>query len=325
MKRLCLFFLLIAAAGCNQSKTAKATTEVDASAISSPAGSAKLDVVNDQAIVQVTLNDTIPAMMFLDTGASGRFAIVDSFARAHNIAFDHTKFDNRDPDDNSILLLALQTPISARIGCAELPYAEFYINQERFGVNCDGFFAPDFKNDKRVWELNFEHNYAFIHPRDTIPQGALAFPLELVDRAGVNFLVRMPMTLVGARGDTLHLDKRYILDTGTSPVVAFFARAAVLLNGFSGYRPSESDKFVANEVRVDDVVISGGRFGFWRGAPEQMFPEDVVGTLGMGVLKHFNVFLDPKNERLYLQKHTPAPSPAPSPSPSPSPSPALSP
>jgi hypothetical protein len=252
--------------------------------------------------MQVTLNDTMPATMLFDTGAASGFCLWSTYAEKHGIEFDRETMAEDDSGDNPTKLVRPTSPLSAKIGAAASGHSALYIGRASL-VGCDGLFAPNFKSDKRVWELNTENDYVQIHTRDTIPPASMEFPMELYDKAGLNALVTIPITLVGKQGDTLQLNNRYMFDTGTPYTVVFFEREDGRLKGFYENQPHIDDEFVVKETRVWDVVLPDGRFGFWRNRPDHIFPQDVAGTLGVGFLKHFNVFIDLKNGRLFLQKH----------------------
>jgi hypothetical protein len=207
-----------------------------------------------------------------------------------------------DSGDNSTKLVQPTSPLLAKIGDTASGHSAPYIGRVSL-VGCDGLFAPNFKSDKRIWELNTENGYVKIHTRDTIPPASMEFPMELFNSAGVNALVSIPISMVGKQGDTLHMNNRFLLDTGMPYTAGLFERVEGRLKNFYENQPSIGSEFVVKEILLQEIVIPDGRFGFWRNHPDHLFPQDVAGTLGVGFLKYFNVFLDLKNGRIFLQKH----------------------
>jgi hypothetical protein len=251
----------------------------------------------------LSINDTIPATLLFDTGASASWALWENFATAHRMPFDAEKIRPR-PDDNSRRATRLKEPLLVRLGATDLGHSMSLVMSNYISSSAgDGIFSPDYRTDKRIWELNFEHGYARIHERDTIPPHALAFPLTYNEAAGIHPLIEIHLTLVGKAGETFPLgNRRYILDTGT-PLTVAFIRDFEKLAPFVKDQPSADNDFVTKGVLFNDRMLPTGRFTFWKGTPAHLYPADVAGALGVDFLKHFNVFLDLKHQRVYLQPH----------------------
>ena len=219
------------------------------------------------------------------------FVLWNDFAKAHGIKYNASKVGGDTENSN---IIATKTPLTVRMGNATLDHGTVYVGARFFPDSIsNGIFAPNYKNDDRVWELNFEHNFINIHQRDSIHAGEMRFPIELFGDSSANLVVEIPMAFMEeSSGDTLRVAKRFVLDTGTPSSIAFF----------KGKSPFGDDEMPAG-MSVGEVPIPDARFGLWpENAPTQLFPPDVTGTLGINFLKNFNVFIDLKNKQLMLQK-----------------------
>jgi hypothetical protein len=291
--KLSIFFVAFVLTACGAGTTKTGAKETFALSEPLPEGAVEMNVTNNRIYLSVTLNDTLPATMLLDTGASGTFTVWRDFATTHGIDFDTEKVGN---DDYNRRVTRSRTPLSVRLGSSPLDFKDVYVGDTFFTFTdsiCDGIFSPGFETERRIWEINFEHNFVRVleQARDTLPGDTLVFPAELSRRGGTNIVVEISLSLADSSGNVRQLNKRFVLDTGTPPTAAFFRERDPLGTGFT---PSE--------VRVGDVVISDVRFGFWpENTPSNWFAPDVAGTLGVGFLKHFNVFIDTGRGRVGLQ------------------------
>lgn len=195
----------------------------------------------------------------------------------------------------------------------------------------EAMIAPVYATEKRIWCFDFDNRIFSICETDTLPENAIVYPL-LFAKYGKRKLapfVNIPMTL-SYKDDTLSTDYIYMLDTGTP-------------YGFAITDPTpELEDFVLRipHWKIEDsmcVKIPDRKlFDFEVNIemPSTTFPnirsvfdtglrsfsgefknyltgidKPIVGTIGMRLLKHFNMILDLKNDRLIL---TPARSTYPS-------------
>jgi len=296
-----ILFLALLVIACKQkeSKNNNVIADVIEDSFVLPQGATPMWVENDQVFVQTRINDTIFARLFFDTGGAASFSLWSDFAIENHIAFDIQK--TQKSAENNLVFTAATSPVAIRLGNAPLEYSRILVGK-KFIENADGIFCPNYKTDQRIWELNFEHNYIKIIDNDTMPPNAISLPFRFSEKLGTKILVRLPMQLCG-KNETLFLDNSYIFDTGT-PFSCGFIRMPDELNNFIKNQIHIENDFVVKEIRLNDSIqINYGRFAFWKNAPTQLVPTDVIGTLGVNFLKHFNVFIDLKNQRILLQKH----------------------
>jgi hypothetical protein len=304
-KKVIYYMLSVFLLSCNQKGAGNVYSQaVDNDSITVPQipeGAAPMYVSNNNSVyIQATVNDSITIFSLFDTGWGG-FCLTMPILERYNLPFKKLR------QNSDAVAVNLS---SVRIGDKFLEYKGYDVDRFK-----EPIFAPDYNNDKRIWELNFENNYVKIWDNDTVPQYSILFPYTLYQKHTNALLVNLPMYLVGSRRDTLFVDYHYIFDTGTSLSACLFSREGNIITEFAkkqphyyavGKREEESD-FVVDEIIINDSVkVDHGYFGYWRNAPFHIFPENVMGTLGVDFLKHFNVFIDLKKQVIYLQKHSKA-------------------
>lgn len=189
-------------------------------------------------------------------------------------------------------------------------------------VETEATIAPVYATEERVWCFDLDNSIFSICETDTLPENAIVYPLlfaKYKDRKIAPF-VNIPMTL--SCGDhSLSTDYIYLLDTGT-PYGFTITDPPTELENFVSRIPhweiednlcSENPgrKLLDFEVDIDtpDFILPHVRCVFDTGLRSMSgefkgFLPDVrkpiVGTLGMRILKHFNMILDFKNGRLIL-------------------------
>lgn len=186
----------------------------------------------------------------------------------------------------------------------------------------EAMIAPAYATEERIWCFDFDNLQLSIRETDTLHENAIVYPLlfaKYEDRKIAPF-VNIPMTL--SCGDrTLHTDYLYMLDTGTPYGFAITDPTAELADFVSHIPHWEiEDRFCAKipdrelldfEVDIDlsSVVLPHVRCVFDTGLKsianqfKSFLPgigKPIVGTLGMRLLKRFDMILDFKNERLIL-------------------------
>ena len=202
----------------------------------------------------------------------------------------------------------------------------YHVPDEEFNVvgpvDLPCVIAPAYATEERIWCFDFDNRMFSIRETDTLPENAIVYPLlfaKYKDRKIAPF-VNIPMTL--SYGDrSLSTDYVYLLDTGT-PYGFCITDPPAELEDFVSRIPhwKIEDRFSAEipdrqhldfEVDIDmpPFVLPDVRCDFDTGL--RSFAEEfknflpgigkpIVGTLGMRILKHFNMILDFRNDRLIL-------------------------
>jgi hypothetical protein len=188
-----------------------------------------------------------------------------------------------------------------------------------------GAFAPNYRDDERTWEINFEREFIKIHDSDTVPPNSYPVPFRYEKERRAIF-VKMPMALI-VGNDTLYTDYEYMLDIGgTAPAFVLFDRFQEMVDF--------SDKAMHYDLRdevaikrekqglphlqrcffVDKLILPGFRTiehtAYCRIIEEyrstsiiQFMPPEIKATIGTEFFKYFNVFIDLKKQMLYLTNH----------------------
>lgn len=195
----------------------------------------------------------------------------------------------------------------------------------------EAMIAPVYATEKRIWCFDFDNRMLSICETDTLPENAIVYPL-LFAKYGERRLapfVNIPMTL-SCKGDTLSTDYIYMLDTGTpygfaitdpTPELEDFVRRIPHWEIEDSMCVKIPDRKLFDfEVDIEmpsaafpniRSVFDTGLRSFSREFKNYLTGIDkpIAGTIGMRLLKHFNMILDLKNDRLIL---TPARSTYPS-------------
>lgn len=173
-----------------------------------------------------------------------------------------------------------------------------------FGIpNEDGLFAIPETDTTHVWELNFEHNFMEIHAADAfkMPDDCLIAPMSL-DHPQMR--VTIPMKITTSDGDSLIVNREFLVDSGMGWDVAFMPPAEELsfFDGKEFVPFGFADGGYVSRYITDAEIFDGFhidslhvytlkkpirvRTGYW---------------IGLNFLKRFNVFFDMKNSRMGLQ------------------------
>ena len=202
----------------------------------------------------------------------------------------------------------------------------YHVPDEEFDVvgpvDLPCVIAPAYATEERIWCFDFDNRMFSIRETDTLPENAIVYPLlfaKYKDRKFAPFS-NIPLSLSYVYR-SLSTDYVYLLDTGT-PYGFCITDPPAELEDFVSRIPhwKIEDRFSAEipdrqhldfEVDIDmpPFVLPDVRCDFDTGL--RSFAEEfknflpgigkpIVGTLGMRILKHFNMILDFRNDRLIL-------------------------
>lgn len=299
-----------------------AFTSISVSCTQSPA-----DVVNTARVpftinpidrkitLPILLNDSITANMNWDTGAAlGTFELDSTFSAVHPSIIGNMLPDAILPGGSA--WTTLRTPKFiynvnqiVKIGCANIGYNRIMICDRRGYMGnpkTDGLFNIPSNDTAHVWELNFECNYLEIHSNQnfSMPQGCFVVPLVKELNSPYPFYIELPIKIKCKDGDTLTLNRTFLIDTGMSMDVALMHRADELeffneqesvvwtIDPAGYYRSYTVDATLFENTKMDSLRI----YTFDQA-------NDVLCNylIGLNFLKRFNVFFDIKNQRIGLQ------------------------
>lgn len=184
-------------------------------------------------------------------------------------------------------------------GCVHLPYPVDYWDGV-FGLNALSAFNV---------EINYDDSKIYCYPKESLRSETKKFvclPFEYM--YSVPF-VRIPVT-VGGRTHRLTLE----IDTGPDRVIDLntpFVRKHQLLTALPSFatstiQSSDGGKGELREVLFDEVIIGDYRLPLIPGALStlttgMLSKEDIDGMIGNNFLKRFNMLIDFKDSKIYLE------------------------
>ena len=268
---------------------------------------------NDPKILlPVQLDDSITANLWFDTGWS--FNLDSSFCAmypqlslyATNDTLNWTRVKRAWSSVSFPCLLYENAKQSAKIGDVKLTYNNVWVQNLKMLANNDKFdgiffIPPD--DTTHIWELNFEDNYLEVHSAIDfqIPKNCFLFPI--IENNYNRIKIAFPMQIVFADGDTLSMNRSFLIDTGMSAdiVLTGGTQERELFNKKEGAILSQFERnfirhHIVNATLFDNYEADSLRiFTF-----DRVFPHAIEYLVGLNFLKRFNVFFDMKNNKVGL-------------------------
>ncbi len=257
--------------------------------------------------IPVTIDDSITANMMFDSGLRGINALMidSSFVAAHpGLKYTDTvkPFIQTHAWSYSKTSAYLH-PFSNnfKIGNTKIEFDTLQVLDWSKIIGPEkGLFGIPAKDRKSVWELNFDHNYLEVHSDSSfqLPSDCYTFPMH---NDIYNWIV-FPVQIKFDNGDTLTINKPFLIDTGMPQDMAIVAPApevnifdkkpgAAWIPYMDLYRKRYTVKATAfNSFNIDSLCIytvSEPPYGFY--------------AIGLNFLKRFNVFFDLRNRIVGLQ------------------------
>lgn len=267
-------------------------------------------------VVPMQLNDSITARMAFDTGAGlGTFVLDSTFCAIHS------GLTNNNPPDvvargggsawlsERALSSIYKSAPNARIGYSNLKFNHIesynwkgYMNSS----DSEGLFNIPKNDTTHVWELNFEHNYLEINSAEDfkMPANCLVFPMIKDEVNHYPFNIQLPIKIKCKDGDTLTINRTFMIDTGMSWDIALLYNAKELpfFNKredavWIGYLDSYFRYYTVDAMLLDDHSIDSLRI-YTFDNPNSVRCSYLI---GQNFLKRFNVFFDLKNRQIGFQ------------------------
>lgn len=268
-----------------------------------PSNQGNLRFERNRLIVSAMLPDSTAMEFELDSGCANGHAIIDSttLVKLQNIA-------PQDIDTNSQLIQLL-------IDNQKLTY-RYHINQHTkplIGLNC--------KDSLLRWHINISQGRLEIIPNDSVADFSRFEAIPLHIAYGLLPIVELPITLY-KNGKKHHFKRSFLVDTGTPSAFCFTDPDSELLSFVESIPHCEYDdalteifnrqgrtrehiNFILDSVVVQSFVVGRASCHIDVGvrSTRKEFGDGVVGMIGMGVLKHFDIVFDYKNQQLLLAPH----------------------
>lgn len=268
-----------------------------------PSNQGNLRFERNRLIVSVMLPDSTAIEFELDSGCANGHANIDSatLVKLQNIA-------PQDIDTNN-------QHIQSLIDNQKLTY-RYYINQHTkplIGLNC--------KDSLLRWHINISQGRLEIIPNDSVADFSRFEAIPLRIAYGLLPIVELPITLY-KNGKKHHFKRSFLVDTGAPSAFCFTDPDSELLSFVESITHCEYDdalteifskqgrqreyiNFISDSVAIQSFIVGKASCGIDIGvrSARREFGDGVVGMIGMGVLKHFDIVFDYKNQQLLLAPH----------------------
>lgn len=252
-------------------------------------------------IVSVMLADSTSIEFELDSGCANGYANIDS------ITLERISALQTQPNTSN--------QIALRVDGNNLSY-KYFINQHTrplIGLNC--------KDSLRRWAVNISQNRLDIIPDDSIVNTDKYCAIPIRIKYGLLPIAELPITFY-KNGRAYSFKRSFLVDTGTpmafcimnpdSELMAFvnsiphcqYDDALTEVFNRQG-RTREHIKFILDSVAVQSFVVGRASCDIDVGvrSTRKEFGDDVIGTIGMGVLKNFDLIFDYRGSQLLIAPH----------------------
>ena len=257
----------------------------------------------NRLIVNTMLADSTAVEFELDSGCINGGATIDSvtLAKLQNISSGDI-----DTDSQRFQLLIDNRKLTYR----------YYINQHTkplIGLNC--------KDSLLRWHINISQGKLDIIPNDSVADFSKfgAFPLRIAH--GLLPIVELPIILY-KNGKQCTFKRSFLVDTGTPSAFCFTDPDSELLDFVENIPHCKYDdalteifneqgkqrkyiNFISDSVAMQSFVVGKASCSIDVGvrSARRELGDGVVGMIGMGVLKNFDIVFDYKNKQLLLAPH----------------------
>lgn len=268
-----------------------------------------------EIVLPVILNNNDTAKLAFDSGAGiGTFILDSTFCAKHpnvmsNLVPDTIVRGGSSWSSNSIPTSVYKSTPKVNIGNMDMNYNYMmtYNWKKYFGnYEVDGMFNIPKNDTTHVWEFNFEHNYMEIHSSTDfkMPEDCFVTPFITDNKSPYPFNIRLPFNIKCDNGDTLRINRTFMIDTGMPWDIALLSKAeelpffnkrqdAVWTEQQGTYfRQYNVTSNIFEQFKIDSLRIY--TFDFPMGINANYL-------IGQNFLKRFNVFFDLKNRQLGLQ------------------------
>ena len=293
MRNLAIVIMLAALLiGCNFNANTSQTASVN---------QGNLRFEKNRLIVSAMLADSISMELELDSGCVNGHAIIDSVT-LERVPKQQTQSN-------------LSNQIALQVDGYELSYRYFINHQTRplIGLNC--------KDSLRRWAINISQNRLDIIPDDSLVNTDKHCAIPIRVKYGLLPIAELPITFY-KNGQAYSFKRSFLVDTGTpmafcimdpdSELMAFvnsiphcqYDDALTEMFNRQG-RTREHINFILDSVVVQSFVVGRASCNIDVGvrSTRKEFGDDVIGTIGMGILKNFDMVFDYRDSQLLIAPH----------------------
>ena len=293
MRNLAIVIMLAALLiGCNFNANTSQTASVN---------QGNLRFEKNRLIVSAMLADSISMELELDSGCVNGHAIIDSVT-LERVSKQQTQSN-------------LSNQIALQVDGYELSYRYFINHQTRplIGLNC--------KDSLRRWAINISQNRLDIIPDDSLVNTDKHCAIPIRVKYGLLPIAELPITFY-KNGQAYSFKRSFLVDTGTPMAFCIMDPYSELMNFVNAIphfkyddaltevfnrqdRTREHIKFILDSVAVQSFVVGRASCDIDVGvrSTRKEFGDDVIGTIGMGILKNFDMVFDYRDSQLLIAPH----------------------
>lgn len=293
MRNLAIVIMLAALLiGCNFNANTSQTASVN---------QGNLRFEKNRLIVSAMLADSISKELELDSGCVNGHAIIDSVT-LERVPKQQTQSN-------------LSNQIALQVDGYELSYRYFINHQTKplIGLNC--------KDSLRRWAVTLSQNRLEIIPDDSLVNTDRYCAIPIRVKYGLLPIAELPITFY-KNGRAYSFKRSFLVDTGTpmafcimdpdDELMAFvnsiphcqYDDALTEMFNRQG-RAREHIKFILDSVALQSFVMGRASCDIDVGvrSTRKEFGDDVIGTIGMGILKNFDMVFDYRDSQLLIALH----------------------
>ncbi|MGQ1787178.1 hypothetical protein [Saccharicrinis sp. GN24d3] len=277
----------------------------------------EINPTNRKIILPVIINDSTTAKLTFDSGAATGCLHLDStFCALHPEVLNGIKesFISTGGSGWSSQRTSFSTFDKApdiKLGLCNLEYDKMsiYNYKDYFRTTeSDGMFNIPKNDTLHVWELNFENNYFEIHEAKCFKMPEDCFVTQIINNAGNNcpFNIQLPIFVTCEDGDTISLDRQFMIDTAMSWDIVLMNNAkekqffSCKKNNIWTKYLNSYFKYCTVEARVSDKLVFDSLRIYTFNEPNN---PNISYFLGQNFLKHFNVYFDLNRQEIGFQPH----------------------
>lgn len=292
LKQAVVIFIAILLMGCSSDANTSQTASVN---------QGNLRFEKNRLIVSAMLKDSTLIEFILDSGCANGYANIDS------VTLERKSKLQTQPDTSN--------QISLQIDGRNLSY-RYFINQHTrplIGLNC--------KDSLSRWAVSLSQNQLDITPDDSLINMDRYYAIPIRIKYGLLPIAELPITFY-KNGRVYSFKRSFLVDTGTpmafcitdpdSELMAFvnsiphceYDYALTEMFNRQG-RAREHIKFILDSVAVQSFVVERASCNIDVGvrSTRKEFGDDVIGTIGMGILKNFDIVFDYRDSQLLIAPH----------------------
>lgn len=255
----------------------------------------------NRLIVSAMLADSTAMEFELDSGCVNGYANIDSVTLE--------RVSKLQTQSNSSNQIALQ------VDGYELSYRYFINHQTRplIGLNC--------KDSLRRWAVTLSRNRLDIIPDDSLVNTDKYCAIPIRVKYGLLPIAQLPITFY-KNGRTYSFKRSFLVDTGDPKAFCIMDPDSELMDFVNAIphcqyddalteifnrqgRTREYRNFILDSVAVQSYVMGRASCSIDVGArsARKELGEDVIGTIGMGILKNFDMVFDYRDSQLLIAPH----------------------